>query len=61
MRSTAHPNISPDIRNTLIGQLFLPCDMYDSYKDFLSDDDPSPEHVTTKPINITATRCCKTD
>ena len=49
----AHPNISPDIKSTLLGQLFLTRDMSDSYKAFLSDNKPSPEYVATTPLPFT--------
>ena len=61
MRSMAHPDISPDIKNNILGQLFLTCDMSDSYKALFSEEKPSPEHITTTPINSTATNCCTTD
>ena len=42
MRSMEHPNISPDIENTFIGQLFMPRDMSDSYKALFSDNGHPP-------------------
>ena len=35
--------------------------MSDRNKAFLSDNEPPPEHIVTKPLNSTATRCCTTD
>ena len=61
MTSMAQPGISPDSENTLLGQLSLPCDMSDSYKAFLSHDEPSPKHVATTPLKSNATRCRTTD
>ena len=51
-RSMEQPDIYPDSKNTLIGWLFLPYDMADSYKAFLSDDGQPPEHVSTTPLSL---------
>ena len=48
----AQTNISLEIKNNLIGQLFLPRGMFDSYKAFLSDDKPPPEKVATTPLSL---------
>ena len=48
----AQPDISPDSENTLLGQLFLPHDMSDSYKAFLSDNEPPPEHIARTPLPL---------
>ena len=62
LRGQWHRPISPQTeKNTPFGHLFLPCDMSNSYKAFLSDEKPSPEHISTTPINGTATRCRATD
>ena len=42
----------PRQENTLLGNLFLPRDMSDSYKAFLYDDEPSPKHVATTPLSL---------
>ena len=49
----AQTDISLESENTLLGQLFLPCDMYDSYKALFSDKEPHPEHVATATICLT--------
>ena len=50
-----------DTENTLLGQLFLPCYMYDSYKAFFYDDKTYPEKVATTSLNSTDTRFHTTD
>ena len=50
-----HSPIYPQTwKNTLLGKLLLPCDMYDSYKAFLSDKKTPPKQVATTPLNSTA-------
>ena len=61
MISMAQSDISPDIKKTLLGKLFLHCDMYETYKAFLSDNKPSPKQVAKTPLKSTAIRCCTTD
>ena len=47
-RSMEQPDIYPYIKNTLLGQLFLPCGI----AAFLSEDGPPPEHVSTTPLPL---------
>ena len=60
MRSMEHIYIYQDIKNILIDQLFHPCDIFHSYKAFLSEYKPPPKHAATTSINSTDTRCCTT-
>ena len=46
------PDISLDIKNTLLGQLFLSRDMSDSQKALFYDDETYPKHIATTPLSL---------